>query len=121
MNNPYDTERSPMGSSSGSGTAVAANLVTAAIAEESGTSIRGPAVYNNLVGIAATQELVSRHGTKIGPKVDPADAVMPVGAFKTVIATPVSAEPVAGAVLAPAQAGLHVTHAGRFGLAANHR
>ncbi|MCX6954003.1 MAG: amidase [Verrucomicrobia bacterium] len=74
LNNPYDTERSPMGSSSGSGTAVAANLVTAAIAEESGTSIRGPAVYNNLVGLAATQELVSRHGmvegginTRVGP------------------------------------------------------
>ena len=74
LNNPYDTERSPMGSSSGSGTAVAANLVTAAIAEESGTSIRGPAVYNNCVGLAATQELVSRHGmvegginTRVGP------------------------------------------------------
>lgn len=74
FNNPYDTERSPMGSSSGSGSAVAANLVTASIGEESGTSIRGPAVYNNLVGIAATQELVSRHGmvegginTRVGP------------------------------------------------------
>jgi amidase len=74
FNNPYDTERSPMGSSSGSGSAVAANLVTASIGEESGTSIRGPAVYNNCVGIAATQELVSRHGmvegginTRTGP------------------------------------------------------
>ena len=74
FNNPYDTERSPMGSSSGSGSAVAANLVTVSIGEESGTSIRGPAVYNNLVGIAATQELVSRHGmiegginTRTGP------------------------------------------------------
>jgi len=74
LNNPYDTERSPMGSSSGSGSAVAANLVLVAIGEETGTSIRGPAVYNNLVGIAATQELVSRHGmiegginTRTGP------------------------------------------------------
>lgn len=74
FNNPYDTERSPMGSSSGSGSAVAANLVTASIGEESGTSIRGPAVYNSLVGIAATQELVSRNGmiegginTRVGP------------------------------------------------------
>ena len=74
LNNPYDTERSPMGSSSGSGSAVAANLVLVSIGEESGTSIRGPAVYNNLVGIAATQELVSRHGmvegginTRTGP------------------------------------------------------
>jgi Asp-tRNA(Asn)/Glu-tRNA(Gln) amidotransferase A subunit family amidase len=74
FSNPYDTERSPMGSSSGSGIAVAANLVTCAIGEETGTSIRGPACYNNLVGIAGTQELVSRDGmigagtnTRCGP------------------------------------------------------
>jgi amidase len=60
--NPYDTERSPGGSSGGSGSAVAANMVTCAIAEESGPSIRSPAKNNNTVGIAPTQELVSRHG-----------------------------------------------------------
>lgn len=72
--NPYDTERSPRGSSSGSGSAVGANLVTCAIAEESGSSIRGPASAASTVGIAATQELVSRHGmvqfginTRVGP------------------------------------------------------
>src|SRR5205085_8703940 len=32
--NPYDTERTPNASSAGSGTSVAANLVTCAIAEE---------------------------------------------------------------------------------------
>ncbi len=57
--NPYDTERSPGGSSSGSGSAVGANLVTCAIAEETGSSIRSPAHANNSVGISATQELVS--------------------------------------------------------------
>ncbi len=74
LNNPYDTERSPMGSSSGSGSAVAANLVTVAIGEETGTSIRGPASYNSAVGISPTQELVPRHGmfgyginTRTGP------------------------------------------------------
>jgi Asp-tRNA(Asn)/Glu-tRNA(Gln) amidotransferase A subunit family amidase len=72
--NPYDTERSPSGSSSGSGSAVAANLVTCAIAEETGSSIRGPARANNAVGLAPTQELVSRDGmiqqginTRVGP------------------------------------------------------
>ena len=72
--NPYDTERSPGGSSSGSGSAVGANLVTCAIAEETGSSIRSPAYSNNSVGIAATQELVSRDGmiqqginTRVGP------------------------------------------------------
>ncbi|EIP99022.1 amidase, Asp-tRNAAsn/Glu-tRNAGln amidotransferase A subunit [Opitutaceae bacterium TAV1] len=60
--NPYDTERSPGGSSSGSGSSVAANLVTAAIGEETTTSVRSPAHWNCAVGIAPTQELVSRHG-----------------------------------------------------------
>src|SRR5262245_37302979 len=59
---PYDTERSPRGSSSGSGSSVGANLVTCAIAEESGSSIRGPASAASAVGIAATEELVSRKG-----------------------------------------------------------
>ncbi|MET0292423.1 MAG: amidase [Steroidobacteraceae bacterium] len=72
--NPYDTERIPRGSSSGSGSSVGANLVTCAIAEESGSSIRGPASAASTVGIAATEELVSRKGmvqiginTRVGP------------------------------------------------------
>ena len=52
----------PSGSSAGSGSSVAANLVTCAIAEETGSSIRGPARANSAVGIAPTQELVSRDG-----------------------------------------------------------
>jgi Asp-tRNA(Asn)/Glu-tRNA(Gln) amidotransferase A subunit family amidase len=72
--NPYDTERSPRGSSSGSGSSVAANLVTCAIAEETGSSIRGPASAASTVGISPTEELVSRKGmvqlginTRVGP------------------------------------------------------
>ena len=72
--NPYDTARSPGGSSAGSGSAVGANLVTCAIAEETGSSIRSPAYSNNSVGISPTQELVSRDGmiqqginTRVGP------------------------------------------------------
>jgi len=60
--NPYDTERSPGRSSGGSGAAVAANLVTCAIGEESGGSIVNPTRHNNLVGLPATIELVSRDG-----------------------------------------------------------
>jgi Asp-tRNA(Asn)/Glu-tRNA(Gln) amidotransferase A subunit family amidase len=60
--NPYDTERSPGGSSAGSGASVAANLVTCSIGEESGASVRKPARSTNVVGFAATQELVSRDG-----------------------------------------------------------
>jgi Asp-tRNA(Asn)/Glu-tRNA(Gln) amidotransferase A subunit family amidase len=72
--NPYDTLRQPGSSSAGSGAAVAANLVTCAIGEETSPSIRAPAQNNNLVGISPTQELVSRVGmmniginTRIGP------------------------------------------------------
>jgi amidase len=72
--NPYDTERAPGMSSAGSGTSVAANLVTCAIAEETVVSIRWPAAVNNVVGLAPTQELVSRDGmmgaglnTRVGP------------------------------------------------------
>ncbi len=72
--NPYATDRYPGGSSGGSGSAVAASLVTASIAEETGASIRTPARVNSLVGIAPTQELVTRHGmisaglnTRTGP------------------------------------------------------
>jgi amidase len=60
--NPYDTERSPGRSSGGSGAAVAANLVTCAIGEESGGSTVNPARHNNVVGLPATVELVSRDG-----------------------------------------------------------
>jgi Asp-tRNA(Asn)/Glu-tRNA(Gln) amidotransferase A subunit family amidase len=72
--NPYDTQRSPSNSSSGSGSSVATSMVTCAIAEETGSSIRGPARANNAVGIAPTQELISRDGmiqpginTRVGP------------------------------------------------------
>ncbi|WP_084615963.1 amidase [Solimonas flava] len=60
--NPYDTERSPGRSSGGSGASVAANLVMCSIGEESGPSVRNPAKNNNIVGLAPTQELVSRAG-----------------------------------------------------------
>ncbi|PYS49029.1 MAG: amidase [Acidobacteria bacterium] len=60
--NPYDTEREPGMSSAGSATSVAANLVTCAIGEETVVSIRWPAAVNSLVGLAPTQELVSRDG-----------------------------------------------------------
>jgi Asp-tRNA(Asn)/Glu-tRNA(Gln) amidotransferase A subunit family amidase len=60
--NPYDTERSPGGSSGGSASSVSANLVTCAIGEEGGPSIRMPSRFNNIVGISPSQGLVSRDG-----------------------------------------------------------
>ena len=60
--NPYDTSRSAGRSSGGAGVAVAANLVTCAIGEETGPSARNPAANGSLVGIVATHSLVSRAG-----------------------------------------------------------
>ena len=60
--NPYDTEREPGMSSAGSGSAVAANLVTCAIGEETVVSVRWPSAVNSLVGLAPTKELVSTDG-----------------------------------------------------------
>jgi Asp-tRNA(Asn)/Glu-tRNA(Gln) amidotransferase A subunit family amidase len=72
--NPYDTEREAGISSTGSGTSVAANLVTCSFAEETGSSIRGPAKAASAVGISPTRELVSADGmiqqgwnTRVGP------------------------------------------------------
>src|SRR5207247_10021992 len=62
--NPYDTARTPGTSSGGSGSSVAANLVTCSIGEETGGSIHHPAKNNSIVGLAATQELVSRDGMR---------------------------------------------------------
>ncbi len=60
--NPYDPKRDASGSSSGSGAAVAANMATVAIGEDTLGSIRGPAARGNLVGLRPTPPLVSRHG-----------------------------------------------------------
>ncbi|MFT4046277.1 MAG: amidase [Solimonas sp.] len=60
--NPYDTERSPGRSSGGSGASVAASLAMCSVGEESGPSVRNPSKNNDIVGLAPTQELVSRAG-----------------------------------------------------------
>ena len=60
--NPYDTARSPCGSSSGSAVAVAANLTVVAIGTETDGSVVCPAGTNGIVGIKPTLGLVSRSG-----------------------------------------------------------
>ncbi len=59
---PYILERNPCGSSSGSGTAVAANLCAAAVGTETDGSIVCPSSVNGLVGIKPTVGLLSRSG-----------------------------------------------------------
>ncbi|MBX3481554.1 MAG: amidase [Caulobacter sp.] len=60
--NPYDIDRSPCGSSAGSGAAVAAGLAWAAIGTETDGSITCPSAVNGLVGLKPTVGLVSRTG-----------------------------------------------------------
>ncbi len=60
--NPYDLERDPGGSSSGTGAAIAANLATVGLGTDCGGSVRVPASLNNLVGVRCTPGLVSRTG-----------------------------------------------------------
>ena len=60
--NPFAPDRSPCGSSSGSGVAVSANLCAVAIGTETDGSIVCPSSINGIVGIKPTLGLVSRSG-----------------------------------------------------------
>ncbi len=60
--NPYVLDRNPCGSSSGTGTAVAANLAAIGVGTETDGSIVCPASVSGLVGIKPTIGLVSRSG-----------------------------------------------------------
>ncbi len=60
--NPYALDRSPCGSSSGSASAVAANLAMAALGTETDGSIVCPAHANGLVGLKPTVGVTSRAG-----------------------------------------------------------
>jgi len=88
--NPYILTRSPCGSSSGSGAAMAANLAAAAIGTETDGSIVCPAAANSIVGIKTTMGLVGRSGVVpgshsqdvVGPMARTvADAAMVLGAM----------------------------------------
>ena len=60
--NPWDLNRNPGTSSSGSGAATAAGLCATSLGEDTGGSIRGPATFCGLVGIRPTWGRVSRYG-----------------------------------------------------------
>jgi aspartyl-tRNA(Asn)/glutamyl-tRNA(Gln) amidotransferase subunit A len=60
--NPWNREHFTGGSSSGSGAAIAAGFVPAAIGTDTGGSIRNPATMCGVVGMKGTYGLVSRRG-----------------------------------------------------------
>ncbi|MEA2662284.1 MAG: hypothetical protein QOH08_1856, partial [Chloroflexota bacterium] len=79
--NPWNTQRWSGGSSSGSGSAVAAGLVPWAIGSETSGSIGTPAAFCGVTGLRPTYGLISRHGAmalswtldKLGPMARTAD------------------------------------------------
>jgi aspartyl-tRNA(Asn)/glutamyl-tRNA(Gln) amidotransferase subunit A len=60
--NPWKTERTPGGSSGGSGAAVAARLCYGALGSDTGCSVRLPAAFNGITGIRPTIGRVSNFG-----------------------------------------------------------
>ena len=69
--NPWDLERSPGGSSSGTGIAVATGMVLGGIGTDTGGSVRGPASFNGHTGLKVTFGRVPKWGvTPLGYTLD---------------------------------------------------
>jgi amidase len=60
--NPYDTERAPRGSSSGSGVSISANLAMCSLCEQTGGSCKGPASRNGIVNLLTTKGIMMDGG-----------------------------------------------------------
>ncbi|MDF2908280.1 MAG: amidase [Herbinix sp.] len=62
VKNPYNRQKDPSGSSSGSGVAASANLCTASIGSDTCNSIVGPGIANGIVGFRPSTGAISQQG-----------------------------------------------------------
>ncbi|MBD0273232.1 MAG: amidase, partial [Acetobacteraceae bacterium] len=117
--NPWNPAHHPGGSSSGSGAAVAARMLPAALGTDTGGSVRHPATHCGLVGLKPTYGLVSRRGVfplaftldHIGPMARTVrDCALLLGAM----AGPDAADP--GSAMRPAEDYTRDLHLGLRGL-----
>jgi amidase len=60
--NPHALDRTPAGSSGGTGVAIAASYAPLGLGTDTGGSIRGPSTSNGIVGLKPTHGLMSRDG-----------------------------------------------------------
>jgi len=74
--NPWDLDRIPGGSSGGSGAALAARIVEAALGTDTGASVRIPSSVNGVVGLRPTFGAISARG--VYPAAYTQDAVGPM-------------------------------------------
>lgn len=73
MKNPHDLLRTPLGSSGGSGIAVASAFTVLAVGTDTGGSVRLPASANGIVGLKPTHGLISCDGVvPLAPTLDTA-------------------------------------------------
>jgi len=63
VHNPWDLDKTPGGSSGGSGAAIAADMSVAALGSDTAGSIRIPAAANGIVGLKPTYGRVSNYGS----------------------------------------------------------
>ncbi|MBJ7332335.1 MAG: amidase [Solirubrobacteraceae bacterium] len=90
--NPWNVDRTPGGSSGGSGAAVASGMVPLATASDGGGSIRIPAAWNGLFGLKPSRDLVPT-----APAVTPWRGLSTVGALtRTVADTALALEVMSG-------------------------